>query len=135
MSKRILFRVKNLNTGKWEYSYAWVGRAVCFKNLLKYIDETVVDISTASEYIGLSDKNDTKIFDGDIIKTKYGRLCIIKWFPRKACWDMSPIETEENLGKEPPAQWDLWYKENLEVVGNIYDNPELLNFESNKKGE
>ncbi len=139
MEREILFRGKGAETGRWVYgcgfsNEGFIGKIFTYSDSFsdeegtetKFYDSIEVDPSTVGQYIGLPDKNGYKIFENDVVKTKYGRLCIIKWFSRKARWDMSPIETEENLKKETPTQWDLWYKENLEVVGNIYDNPEFL---------
>lgn len=70
--------------------------------------------------------NGRKIFEGDIVKTKYGRLCKVIWFEPQVCFDLVPIGTLKNLERNPPDKFDLWQSKNLEVIGNIYDNPELL---------
>jgi hypothetical protein len=79
---------------------------------------------TAGRYTGMTDKNDKMIFDGDIVKTKTGRVCIVHWFdsPNMRGWDFKPIE----FNTPAPPAYDLFVKENLEVIGNIHDNPELL---------
>lgn len=68
------------------------------------------------------------IFEGDIVRTKYGRLCIIIWFSNNSFtgWDLKPILTQENLDNDPPDEYDLFLPENLEVIGNVHSNPELL---------
>ena len=83
---------------------------------------------TIGQFTGLYDKNDKKIFEGDIVKTKYGRLCIVTWFTsnQECCWDLKPVDTAKNIRMRAPTRIDLYSKDNLEVKGNIHDNPELL---------
>ena len=84
---------------------------------------------TVGQFTGITDKNGKKIFEGDIVKTKYGRLCIVGWFssPVHNGWDLETIRTAENCAHTRyPDSFDLYKKENLEVIGNICDNPELL---------
>lgn len=89
---------------------------------------TPVDPETVGQYTGLEDKNGTSIFEGDIVRTKHGRMCIVVWFANQGYngWDLQTITTYENCQRRYPDQYDLYLSENLEVVGNIHDNPELL---------
>lgn len=81
-----------------------------------------VDPSTLGECIGRCDKKDIPIFEGDIVKTKYDRLCLVVWFqsPQFTGFDLKPLEDKNPA----PTKYDLF--ECLEVVGNKFDNPELL---------
>lgn len=91
--------------------------------------ETELWPETIGQFTGLTDKNGKKIFEGDIVKTKYGRLCIVVWFLSQEYngWDLEPIRTFENCVRtKPPESIDLYKKDNLEVIGNIHDNPELM---------
>lgn len=140
--REILFRGKN-DRGKWVYgSLIVAGEYCCILESEKdvhpmdypYLDSelgtidgkaTPVMPETISQYTGYTDKNGKKIFDGDIVKTKYGRLCIVEWLSTTstARWDLSVVGTIDNvLRTEPPSRYDLWWSENLEIVGNIYDN-------------
>lgn len=74
------------------------------------------------QYIGRKDINKKEIYEGDIVRTNSGRLCRVVWFssPQYQGWDLEPIETKNPA----PKEWNLW--EYLEIIGNIFDNPELL---------
>ena len=134
--REILFRGKRVDNGEWifgwyiKYSYSgWPLKATIIPSEQAengWYEHIRVIPETIGQYIGLKDKNGTGIFEGDIVKTKYGRLCYIYWFQPKECWDLSPINTSSNLYLKSPDEWDLWYSENLEVVGNIHDNPEMM---------
>ncbi len=122
---RDIWRGKRIDNGEWvEGLPVKMWGAVHLQNnenenlMVQVIPETL------GECTGLTDKNGVKIFEGDIIQTKYGRLCEVVWRSNSAvnCWDITPLECMHRS----PDEWDLWDSKNLSVVGNIRDNPELL---------
>lgn len=78
-----------------------------------------VDENTVGQYTGLKDINGKEIFEGDIIKPqeKYITTCCI------VVWESIGLKLKTN-------NWCNWFAEyvwsDCEIVGNIYDNPELL---------
>lgn len=85
-----------------------------------------VNPNTIGQYTGLHDKNGKEIYEGDIVycQTKYGKAkAIIKFIDGKfvAYWN-SAITHPQN--GHHVACYDINKK--FEVIGNIYDNPELL---------
>lgn len=77
----------------------------------------------AGLYTGLMDKNGKEIYEGDILEFDNGvsqdyerRIDrgVVQWNNDWQCWDYHPYNS-----------WDV-ERETVEIVGNIYENPELL---------
>ena len=128
--REILFRGKSLYSDDWLCGYIRQyenGKVIICDFETKRL--WFVDPETVGQFTGLTDKNGKKIFEGDIVKTKYGRLCIVVWFssPAHCGWDLNPIGSAENcIYTKAPDRSDLYKSCNLEVIGNIHDNPELI---------
>jgi uncharacterized phage protein (TIGR01671 family) len=70
------------------------------------------------QYTGLKDKSGKEIYDGDIFKDMDGSLAVVEW-------DNSMFLATRADGTK--SGWPLFvFSKYLEVVGNIYENPELL---------
>ena len=123
--REILFRGKCIETGKnkdkWLYGY--LGADKHDEVFIAPIQEDgsalvgyYCDSSTIGQYVG-KDKWDNDIFDGDIIISDFGRTAKVIWNRRKYGWALYGEDTRVEYLKE--------YK----VIGNIHDNPELLEVE------
>lgn len=88
-----------------------------FCNCIKYYAE--VQKETVRQYTGLIDKNGKKIFEGDIVKNKYGN--IYKIFYEDCC-----LRIEDTYGNRIQTVQGAINHFEVEIIGNIHDNPELL---------
>jgi len=80
----------------------------------------VVHPRKLEQYSGHKDKYGQEIYDGDIFK-KGNALGYVFWCEEDACFRVCflPTRTYANL-------WEIGAKDFCEVIGNIHDNPELL---------
>ena len=131
--REILFRGKRLDNGEWVYGYyVHIGPVSCQRAYIIpeytsaiYVKE--VDPSTVDQYTGLKDKNDKQIFEGDIVSTDIARPYLIVEF-RDGCFMFNCNDGGKDyydimLPILEDAQTEYKYGE---IIGNIHDNPELL---------
>lgn len=139
MNERFLSRGKRKDNGAWvEGYYACQSNHACFLSALKYrhfiFKDVCVDFNlgglgeydvipaTVGRCTGLEDKNGKLIFEGDIVKNK-------AWYVIK--YDNGGYGLSA-FGKTKPipimGHWNF-NSDEIEVIGNIHDNPELLEVE------
>ena len=143
--REILFRGKRMDNGElvfgdlirepWGYCIQVVTGSGNGYSRKKY----AITEETVGQYTGLKDKNGKRIFEGDIVRTHYanarkadfveqvvfhnGRfssLYILREFGNGKMWANLPDDVPHlPLDKTPYMEW-------CEIIGNIYDNPEIL---------
>lgn len=87
--------------------------------------EFLIDTETICQYTGLTDKNGKKIWEGDILEGHLDDKFPEDVTREKVIWHENGWKTEEP-GCDDKEYLDEFDTENFEVVGNVYDNPELL---------
>lgn len=127
--REILFRGKSIDNGKWKYSMSLARHATENGIITSYYIGSGYDIvkaETVGQYTGLTDKNGTKIFEGDILSYEYGDLKkrgFVFYYDRGAKFGIKENDGHNNLSLLHDTQVRAW---NIKVIGNIHDNPELL---------
>ena len=130
--REILYRGKQTGKDKWIYGVPVKGTNIDESEML--IIESVFECdeyacrgcnfepvipSTIGQYTGLTDKNGKKIFEGDIVECElYEEIGQIAYHESEA---MFVVEFDTWL-----TDFDHMYGKDLEIIGNIHDNPELL---------
>lgn len=125
--REILFRGKRVDNNEWVYGFLSKSRGNShFLSLCIDHEEngvmlsSIVEPETIGQYTGLSDKSGVKIFEGDIVNIiraeENGR---VEWRENDAAFEVVGDWLEASFLE------NLWGYD-VEVIGNIYENPELL---------
>lgn len=142
--REIIFRAKmKTDNGKYKKGDWVFGDLVRLKDGEKTLTMIYgfgeVDPSTVGQYTGLTDKNGTKIFEGDIVRIAYcfgwdneqeKNVPEEKYISKVYSIDGCPfcVDLLHCDGDISPIAWLDWSYDDaeIEVIGNIHDNPELL---------
>lgn len=138
--REILFRGKRTYNGRWIYGSLVIDSSgntyivweyESCKGVKQSISSKTISVipSTVGQYTGLTDKNGVRIFEGDICKFKR----------------FNDVHVGEIVFNVPTASFIMWYQsivgaygekatqkmllsvcDDIEVIGNIHDNPEIL---------
>lgn len=136
--REILFRGKDIISGEWITGFLVDGNHIgCF------VEANPIRPETVGQFTGLTDKNGKKIFEGDIVRFTWEH-CVLSSpggyfiYPSGTVFEVRCLESGYMLCKAGDnanypnangkvANYVFWnFHIGLEVVGNIYDNPELL---------
>ena len=135
------FRGRRIDTGELVYGYL-IGNDVIVGKIVEWDSEFFctefwykVDPETVGQYTGLRDSKRTKeypngqeIYEGDV--TRRGETTYqIVWMENRAKFGAKVIRSEHVLVRNLTFPLDHYVDEHdslLEVIGNIYENPELL---------
>lgn len=122
--REILFKAKRKDSGRWVEGLLWKKKynsnkifISCFPDEDDNEEAFVVDSKTICQYTGLTDKNGCKIWENDIVRLDED-LYIVTWEEDDAMFALEDVGIVEHFSNVD-SKW-------CEVVGNKFDNPELL---------
>ena len=128
MSREILFKAKRKDNGEWVEGYYLPGMKLPGydgKNdfiVMSDGDYFAINPITICQHTGLTDKNGKKIWENDIVELPDEEgYFTCKWEEDAARFVMN--------GDGLTVDFDNYWSYQTEVIGNIFDNPELLEVE------
>lgn len=124
MNREIIFKAKRLDNGKWVEGDLLHTRHADVVLISDFKDQLFrCDGDTICQYTGLTDKNGKKIWENDIVRNEKGDIGVVQWFEEHAAfmiWNKTKhyvcYLAENDFSK-------------IEIAGNEFDNPELLEVE------
>lgn len=135
MRRKILFRGYSTESGQWVYGFyreyiIYQSCGKCIDHINYFIDLTkggseFVKPETVGQFTGLYDKNGKEIYEGDIVSNGAQNYSIS--FSLRYGWMLTKGDFSYSVGNETlDSSIDKCVIEGVAIVGNVYDNPELL---------
>lgn len=124
MNREILFKAKRIDNGEWVEGDLLHTRCDDIVLISDYKDHAFrCDANTICQYTGLTDKNSRKIWENDVLVEKHKGIVTVKYH---AVFDLE--EGAWMLETKSGARYGIGAvnQRNYEVIGNIFDNPDLL---------
>lgn len=129
MIREILFKAKRKDNGEWVVGYLMDENYINvpfndYDACGRFDDPIEINPETICQYTGLTDKNGKKIWENDIVKHKDSQCFgIIRWY----CGDYVGWCVYDVYDDEQQFTMDMLNE--CEVIGNIFDNADLLEVE------
>lgn len=143
--REILYHGKRVDNGEWVEGLPYEVDGVVNRIRVKEVIDDIIAYTTypvipetVGQYIYLNDKNGTKIFEGNILKGyqypffhdgKHNYFAEVIWFDNSPAFGIytfkNPSSEVAGISTGNCDYLEDFASANWEVIGNIYDNPDL----------
>lgn len=139
MNSEIKFRGKRLDNGEWVVGYLCenINGYLSIQQIVRKVEEgfavphKIYEIApkTVGQFIGLKDKDGREIYEGDIVTAWSVGSCMTGVIKKRidGLWIISPAYLHRRFWNMAPNISGV--DDSVEIIGNIHDDPELLNNE------
>lgn len=132
--RKIRFRGKRKDTGEWvfgdlEYNHSKnIARIHTYDEDGNYERQHEVNHESVGQFTGLTDKNSKDIYEGDIVKFRVLDDTVFENVWKEYIYEVSFCNGCFCTHGTPliKGKWKGYDMVNVEIIGNIHDNPELL---------
>ena len=122
-------KIKDSFGGGWDYAKLTKSGCLHWKFAIQSFQK-----GTIGQFTGLKDKNGEEIYEGDIVeflmegKEFWQELYEIRYSPHRACWQLHLLKQSQHRSSPQYISNSFTQSEadTIEVIGNIYQNKELL---------
>lgn len=130
--REILFRGKRVDNNEWVYGFLSKSRgnnhflSLCIDHEENGVMlSSIVEPEAIGQYTGLTDKNGTKIFEGDVVKciSRFDAKDMVVIFEAA---EFHLVDCQRYKNYTECCGYRYFGTLETEVIGNIYDNPELV---------
>jgi uncharacterized phage protein (TIGR01671 family) len=109
MTREIKFRA-------WDKKFHYMSEEITLEGEVYFEEDNIL-----MQFTGLKDKNGKEIYEGDIIKDKDKKVYKVEWDYNYA--GFAPFCEQIFSAPDTYSEWNLG---EIEIIGNIYENKELL---------
>jgi len=132
MNRPIKFRFWDKSVGKFtDFGAIHIDgdimtRSATFGGLYDFVSDEMEENIVVQQYTGLKDRSGTEIYEGDIVRLNTGAVGFYEYSEPHLAFAVRLKEPDCSSDDFIISKLDGWHNLDVKVIGNVYENPELL---------